>query len=294
MTRDGAMAGLAALHAVMPLLRCPHCGTGLTLDDRVVRCQRGHGFDVGRPGYVSLLAGGGGAPGDTAAVVGARERFLAAGHYDPLGRAVASAAVAALDPAVAGCVADLGAGTGWYLRQALDRLPGRRGIALDSSAPALRRAARAHARAAAVGCDVWQGLPLRAGVAALVLDVFAPRNPAEIARVLAPGGALVVVTPAARHLGEIREPLGLLGTEPSKQERIEATLGPLLVAGDRCAHEHTAAVPHGDLLALVQMGPNAYHTDPAELALRVARLPDPVDVTVSVTVRTFHKRQTGA
>ena len=37
---------------------------------------------------------------------------------------------------------------------------------------------------------------------ALILSVFAPRNPPEMARVLAPGAALVAVTPTTRHLFE--------------------------------------------------------------------------------------------
>ncbi len=52
---------------------------------------------------------------------------------------------------------------------------------------------------------------MRDAVAALVLNVFAPRNGAETTRVLAPGGLLAVVTPTERHLEELVGPLGLLG-----------------------------------------------------------------------------------
>ena len=92
----------------------------------------------------------------------------------------------ALRPAAPGCIVDLGAGTGWYLARALERLRGTTGLALDVSKPALRRAARAHPSLAAVACDAWGPLPLRDGGVAAVLDIFAPRNAAEIARVLVP------------------------------------------------------------------------------------------------------------
>ena len=78
---------------------------------------------------------------------------------------------------------DLGAGTGRQLARVLDALPRRHGIALDVSRPALQRAARAHPRIGAVGCDIWGALPVRSAAAALVLNVFAPRNGDEIARV---------------------------------------------------------------------------------------------------------------
>src|SRR5688572_20694208 len=121
-----------------------------------------------------------------------------------------------------GCILDLGAGTGWYLARVLERLPGRQGLALDLSKHALRRAARAHPRIGAVACDAWAPLPLRDGVAALVLSVFAPRDGAEIARVLRPGGALVVVTPTDRHLEPLVSKLGLLTVDERKEERIDA------------------------------------------------------------------------
>ena len=93
---------------------------------------------------------------------------------------------------------DLGAGTGHHLAGVLDALPGALGIALDTSRPALRHAARAHADIAAVVADVWQALPIADATVDLVLDVFSPRNGAEMARVLKPGGAALVVIPTAR------------------------------------------------------------------------------------------------
>ena len=78
---------------------------------------------------------------------------------------------------------------------------------------------------AAVVCDAWQALPVADGVAALVLDVFAPRNPPEFRRVLRPGGKLLVVTPTARHLSELVTGLGLLSVDERKPERLEQALG---------------------------------------------------------------------
>ena len=101
---------------------------------------------------------------------------------------------------------DLAGGTGYYLARVLDALDGRLGACVDLSAPALRRAARAHPRAAAFGADAWQPLPFADGAAALVLSVFGPRNPAEIRRVLAPGGTLIVAAPGPDHLWNCASP----------------------------------------------------------------------------------------
>ena len=147
-------------------------------------------------------------------------------------------------------IVDLGSGPGYYLAAVLDANPGARGIALDSSRPALRRAAQAHPDITAVACDIWDALPLQDDVADVVLDVFAPRNPEEMRRILKPGGTIVVVTPTERHLRE----LGLLKVHPEKRERLIADLG---APADERLVEFVLELE--DVGPLVAMGPNAHH-----------------------------------
>ena len=181
----------------------------------------------------------------------------------------------------------MGAGTGHYLARVLDALPERIGLALDSSAPALRRAARAHPRAAAVGADVWRDLPLRDGAAALILSVFAPRNAAEMARVLAPGGALLAVTPTTRHLFELVGPLGLLSVPEDKSDRLDEQLGPHFALDERRSVEHAMFLAREEAAQVVRMGPSAWHVDEQTVAERLALLPDPLTVTASVTLSRY-------
>jgi 23S rRNA (guanine745-N1)-methyltransferase len=276
-------SGVSALDEVLPLLRCPHCGAALGREeaDDTVRCDGGHTFDIARQGYLSLLAGEG-TPhaGDTAEMVAARERFLGAGHFEPLAEAVVGVAAGGA-PA---CVVDLGAGTGWYLARVLDAWPEARGLALDLSKPALRRAARAHPRLAAVACDVWRPLPLRDGVADFVLNVFAPRDGNEIARVLAPGGVALVVTPRPDHLRELAQPLGLLGVDEHKEARLADRLEPALAIADRRELTWTLRLDRAGARDAAAMGPSAFHVSPAELGERVAALPQLLDVTAAVTI----------
>ncbi|WP_327676951.1 putative RNA methyltransferase [Kitasatospora sp. NBC_00458] len=275
------------LQDIEPYLACPHCAQALTLDGRTLRCPGGHSHDLAKQGYVSLLAGDAHTgTGDTAEMVAARSDFLAAGHYRPISDALAGAATAA---APEGLVVDLGAGTGHYLAHVLDALPDRPGAALDISKYALRRAARAHPRIGAVVCDAWRPLPLLDASAGLVLNVFAPRNGPEIRRVLRPGGTLLLVSPTPRHLRELVAALGLLSVDEEKQRRIDEKLGPYLTPAGRREVEFTLRLSAGDVRTVVGMGPSAWHTDPELLAERLAALPDPVEVTASVTVAAYRR-----
>ncbi|MFF3115336.1 putative RNA methyltransferase [Kitasatospora sp. NPDC057904] len=275
------------LQDIEPYLACPHCAQPLARHERSLRCPAGHSHDLAKQGYVSLLAGDAHTgTGDTADMVAARADFLAAGHYGPIADALAEAAASA-DPE--GLVADLGAGTGHYLAHVLDALPGRPGAALDISKYALRRAAKAHPRIGAVVCDAWRPLPLLDGSAGLMLNVFAPRNGPEIRRVLRPGGTLLLVSPTPRHLRELVAALGLLSVDEDKQRRIDEKLGPYLTPEGRREVEFTLRLGPQDVRTVVGMGPSAWHTDPERLAAALAGLPEPVEVTASVTVAVYRR-----
>ena len=157
--------------------------------------------------------------------------------------------------------------------------PERQGVALDTSTAALKRAARIHPRVAAVGADAWKPLPLRDGVAAIVLSVFAPRNADELARILAPGGSLLAVTPTTRHLAELVGPLGLLSVPDEKEDRLDAQLAGAFELSDRKSVEHAMFLTREEAAQLVRMGPSAWHVDEQSVAERLAALPDPLTVT---------------
>ena len=206
------------------------------------------------------------APGDTAAMVSAREAFLEAGHLDfiPSSRPRAWWSTPARAPATtcAATEAELG-------------------IALDSSTAALRRAARR--AAAAVGCDLWKELPLRYGVADTVLSIFSPRNGRRVrphpqarraaadrhARAGAPGRAGRAPGPARRW------------TRTSDERLQRPADGPVRLGGPRAPRAH-AELSHDDALNAARMGPSAWHLDPGELEGRVSVLPEPLAVTAAV------------
>lgn len=287
--RETAATTLAAVAA---RLRCPTCGVSLNHADRALACARGHSFDLARHGHVALAPRRGRiARGDSTAMVAARETFLGGGHYAPIADAITAAARPLVGQVAedARAVVDLGAGTGYYLATLLNELPDWWGIALDSSRAALRRAVHAHPRIAAIACDVWQELPVQNATAGLVVNVFAPRNEHEVARVLCAQGALVVVTPTPHHLQELVLKLGLLGIEEGKQARLHAKLARQFRAVGRRQIEFDMTLGHEDIQALTAMGPNAHHVSADDVCQRLAHVADDLRVTASVIVETFRR-----
>lgn len=267
------------IHGALPYLRCPVCAQPVAqAAERTLRCPRGHSYDIARQGYVNLTRGRAPHTGDSAEMVEARCAFLAAGHY----AFISAALVAAARSAGPGAVIDAGTGTGWYLARVLDALPDATGLGLDVSKPALRRAARAHPRAAAVLTDLWQPLPLATGSAALILNVFAPRNGPEFHRVLRPDGRLLVVTPAADHLRELIESYRLLHVDPDKVDRVSESLAGHFTVAGTAAHRARLTLTGDELRTLIGMTPSARHVD-------VAGLPagDRIEVTAAVDLTVY-------
>lgn len=304
------------------MLRCPACGDSLGVGESgsSLVCDGGHRFDVARQGYVNLLGGPQPANADTGEMVAARERVLGSGLFDPVSDAVAAAVVEAIGRGAAQdaaglrgtlprpLIVDAGAGTGHHLARAVEVVAESVGIAADVSVAAARRAARAHGRVASVVADTWRSLPVVDGAADALLCLFAPRNAAEFARVLAPGGTLVVVTPTPRHLAGLRASYELLEVDPEKDERLLRSLG---VAGsgasggsgrpdggsggpresavfdlvDRVEVTAQQSLDAGAVADVIAMGPNAFHGRARESGFVRAD----ADVEISVNVWRFQK-----
>lgn len=261
-------------------LRCPICAAPLAAGERAFACTSGHNFDRARQGYVNLLR-----PtrlrGDSAEMLRARRRFLDAGWYAPLADALAEMVGAWLteeSPAIPGAaraLVDLGCGEGFYLRRLAQAqastlaTQGWRLYGLDLSRDAIRMAAgRAAQEARQPGTSssppvTWvvasarDRLPFAdAGVGAL-LNIFAPRVAEEFARVVAPGGLLMVVTPLAEHLAEARAALPwLLSPQPDKDDHLRATLEGDFALVEARAAQFTLALDAAALADLASMTPH--------------------------------------
>lgn len=280
------------------LLLCPVCRDPLTvnsagqhgkkMDDgaaRFLRCPRGHRFDAARQGYFNLLTGRGTEfESDTAAMVQARVDFLGGGHFQPLANAVTSAA-----ESFAGnlpLVLDVGAGTGYYLKALQEKVSVSASVALDISKYALRRSAKELPDALCLVCDVWRPLPVADQFVDLLLNIFAPRNVPEFARVCSDGAVALVVTPLPHHLREIAELAGLLGIRPGKATEVAASMAEFFDESEARRVEFGMRLSPIDVRNVAAMGPAGHHT----LSIDVDSLPPTSDVTAAFTVQVFQKR----
>lgn len=133
--------------------------------------------------------------------------------------------------------------------------------------------------------DAWRGLPVRDGALDSVLSVFAPRNPGEVARVLAEDGCFVVATPTERHLGELVGPLDMVRVDPDKDRRLDAAMTGHFEPVEQTLVEYPMKLARADVANVVDMGPSAHHA--AADDARLARLPESIEVTASVVVGTY-------
>jgi 23S rRNA (guanine745-N1)-methyltransferase len=207
------------------LLICPvrGCGEPLTRTPRTPRawaCRRGHAFDLARSGYVNLLQPQdrrSAQPGDPPEAVAARRRLLDAGYGEPL-LAALRAEIAGLGLPADAAILDVGCGEGYYLG-GITAGSGFAAHGVDLSAAAIDLAARRYPDATWTVANADRSLPYAAGGFDLVLSIDARLNPAEMRRVLKPGGRLLVAVPGSDDLGELRA--AVLGEEVAK-DRLES------------------------------------------------------------------------
>ena len=193
-------------------LACPVCGASMAVsaDGHSLVCNpsaaaRPHCFDAGAAGYLSLAPRHPGG-GDAKEAVRARTAFLEVGYYAPAAEAIA-AVVRDITP-VGGRVLDAGCGDGYYTAQFAADGYDVMGVDLSKFAT-LAAAKRARADRQSIGApdshtlfavgSVFD-LPVQDGCFDTVTNIFAPCAPAEYARVLKPGGILIVAGAGERHL----------------------------------------------------------------------------------------------
>lgn len=195
---------------VLPLFRCPVCQEALVTPDvpkQPYCCAQNHSFDPAKAGYLNLLLSQhkkSKQPGDSPEMVKARQDFLEAGYYAPMAQRVAQVlydlAPLSAQPRQ---ILDMGCGEGYYASQILAATPTGQDPLLFSGVDVSKTAVTLAARRGLAGqwavASVYQ-LPFFEQTFELALSVFSPLSPEETARVLKPGGHLVMVGPGPTHL----------------------------------------------------------------------------------------------
>lgn len=295
---------------LLHLLVCPHCGTPLTRGGKSLRCAAGHTFDLAKAGYVNLLPPGkekNARTGDEKAMVRAREEFLSLGLYGGISDTLADLASAYV-PENDVTVCDMGCGEGSHTCRFAGRLADITGktvlaVGVDASKYAAERACKQSARRGFfpkdgigtahdnnVGAYFLPGnlfhLPLAEHSMDLALSMFAPIAGAETARILKPGGVLIVVSSGKNHLLELRERI-------YEDVRLSDELPPIpdgFCEIERKNLVYSAHVPTVEALqALFTMTPFYYKTTEAGRE-RLFAAPMPFSVTVDVNYSIFGVR----
>lgn len=265
-------------------LACPLDGSPLQRNEGSWRCADGHSFDIARQGYVNLLPvqhKRSGDPGDSKAMVAARQSFLAADHYQPVAEAVSRRVLEGATPQAPLNCLDAGCGEGYYLRALVSAAAGRQALelmGLDISKWAILAAAKQQKHTSwVVGSNA--NLPVLAGTLDRLLCMFGFPVAHEFARVLKPGGLLLKVDAGPDHLRELREIIyPALKPERTAEAAVPDDFTHLVTDTVRYSLELNSAQEISDLLA---MTPHLYRAK-AEGREKLATLES---LTVSVEVR---------
>lgn len=240
---------------------CPLCQSTLRLDQRSYVCEQRHQYDVAKEGYVNLLPvqhKRSKDPGDNKEMMQARRQFLETGYYHPLRQAIADELLSYPIHSLL----DIGCGEGYYtdyFRHTLSQADSDISVhGLDISKIAIRYAAKAYQNSHFCVASS-QRLPFADSSLDAIVRIYAPCKEEELTRVLSTNGVIVTVTPAARHLFQLKSLI-----YQTVQLHDEA---PEVIDGFSLINEHTLHYTMNlsgtDAFSLLQMTPFAWRATPA-------------------------------
>ncbi|WP_127477330.1 putative RNA methyltransferase [Sulfurivermis fontis] len=273
-------------------LACPLDGLPLTQGERQLCCPAGHSFDIARHGYVNLLPvqnKKSREPGDSTEMVEARRRFLNAGFYRPIADQLTALMLQSL-PDTEPCIVDAGCGEGYYLDQ-VNRVLAANGrdatlIGLDIAKPAVIAACRRNRQLTWLVASN-NNPAIMPKTVDLILCLFGfPVYPA-FARMLKPGGRLLLVDAGPDHLLELREVIYPEVRKSPPPAIDKAQQAGFKLVDSRTLRYHTAALNHEQIADLLRMTPHLYRASSVgkEAAARLSSLRLTVDVVFRILGR---------
>ncbi len=137
-------------------------------------------------------------------MVDARTKFLDTGHYAPVANALIEKVQGILANTTSPTVIDAGCGEGYYTHQLKTALSSSQIIGFDISRPAIMACSKRYSDIQWLVASV-NDIPVLDSSADMVISIFSRCDWQQFARILKPGGTVVVLTPGSQHLHELRE-----------------------------------------------------------------------------------------
>ena len=288
-----------SLPQYLRILTCPLCQTHFTQIGNAIRCENAHAFDIAKEGYINLLTKKlPDSMGDSKEMLLARRAFLEDGHYQPLVTPITTLLYDYLKmdrdnglPYIN--MLDAGCGEGYYLGQ-LQRALGQQlpdahidYIGLDIAKEAMRMAAKRYKDIHFLVANLKERLVFANDSLHILLNIFAPRNIEEFARILTLGGIALVVIPAPQHLRQLRATLSLLSIEEHKQEHVIEQFSPHFTYIGATSVHSTLHLNNQEILQAVMMTPNYWHLSD-EIKTRMSTMNE-IDTEIAFTCLLFQK-----
>lgn len=208
----------------MSILICPICGENLTKDEKTYNCPNRHSYDIASEGYVHLLPPNkmhAKVPGDNKLMVNSRRNFLATGLYQLFSDKLNELVLESVKEYPAPEIVDAGCGEGYYTARLQEYLQEQcinaEITGFDISKIAVKAAAKRYKNIEFAVGSIFS-IPIADFSADCLLSVFAPIVAEEFARVLKPGGTLILAVPGERHLFGMKE---ILYESPYENEHKE-------------------------------------------------------------------------
>ncbi len=269
----------------MSILKCPVCSSGLSLENRIWRCENGHCYDVAKEGYVNLLSSrkSGDMIGDNKDMARSRRDFLNKGFFEPLAEAVTDCL--GRYSKNGDNILDICCGEGYYTDYASKRLE--RGFyGFDLSKSMVRLAAKRGCKAEFFVANI-AAIPIADRSIKAAFHLFAPFHAAEFARVISDDGVVITAIPGKDHLMGLKE---ILYEKPYENDEKEPEAQGLeAIERIRVKAELTLNDPE-DIASLFKMTPYYYHTPSGGMERLSAanELKTPIEFVLIVYNTKFH------
>ena len=184
------------------IYRCPICHVNLDDHNKSFVCDNNHHFDKAKEGYVNLLPvqfKQSKNPGDNKSMVNARRAFLEKGYYQPLVDCIKALYLQYTNGE--GNFIDAGCGEGFYTHQ--HKTDKNHVYGVDIAKEAIKKAAKKY-KACQFNVATLSQLPFKNDSAQWIMSIYAPILEQEFTRILENNGYLLTVTPAPKHLYELK------------------------------------------------------------------------------------------